>query len=357
MGKDITREQMSLLDEMLKNRQSEDVFNVINGAGASSPMLNDNFVPISNGNSVIVNQYLEIYRNGDAEVMRWYIMFCNYFSNLFDIETENEQLKQAFKQFMKTLFWFGTASIDKKGDNYNSYGIVVQTIDPNQDIIKYKTWVSNLSFMGNFKTSVEEADMSEGKGVAGKFNHAGIAGIWWFARLVKDINMLLTSFRVNAIFNTKKIKYTVKNNNSKVIQEEIRTMFDPAKPFILSYNSLDTADAKNVIEELNSVGNFNSELVTQIKKYLGLMYAHLGIEASSTDKKERVIGAEFEGEKIFAKLMLNEYKTELEMFIKRFNKKFKENIKLVSNIEKFRDENSEEVLRRDEVTEEVENEL
>ena len=101
-----------------------------------------------------------------------------------------------------------------------------------------------------------------------------------------------------------------------------------------------------MFEEIQPNTSSNIELMTQIKKYIGFMYNHMGIEFSSSDKAERSIGAEFEGEKIFATLMLREYKEEVIRFIDRFNEKYSENIELIEVVEQIKESVSDSIVDR-----------
>lgn len=337
----LTPEQLKLLTENIKSERVSHRDTIISSFSSNDEQM----IPLSNGNSKIIQAYLDTYRNANANTLRWYIIFCNYFTNLYDIETEDEQLREAFKQHLSNMFWFGTSAICKsKSGKYEAYGVVVDKIDANQQIVDFKTWINNLSFMGGLNDDLDNMKVRDG--VAGKFNHMGIAGIWWFARLIKDIDMLMTSFRTNAIYNVKKLKYLIKNGNSDVIKAELRSLFRVDTPFTISIHSADDVEGKNTFEEIQPNTSSNIELMTQIKKYLGFMYNHMGIEFSSSDKAERSIGAEFEGEKIMATLMLREYKEEVERFIRRFNEKYKLNIKLIEVVEQIKEKVSEGVADR-----------
>lgn len=295
---------------------------------------NDNFdLPLSGGNLVSIQAYLDLYRSNNYRLYFWFLIYARYFTNLYSIEG-NEDFKKCWKAYMYTSFYYGCGAIVRENGKFKAYGLIVKNLDENQDITAGRVWVNNISFLGTHHGIIgNTVEIEDSRVCFGKFNFQGVPAIWFFLPFCKDIVNLLKSYRANFFANTKKIIYKQQNNNSATIDYELSRYFDLGNPIIYNKAVGDSAEISNKFEELKFT-NSNNELLEQVKKYMGLMYIHLGIDYNDSVKAERNITAEFEAQKLMVHLQQKEYKDELEAFITRCNEKWPDiNVKLVDEKE------------------------
>ncbi len=307
---------MEILNAKIQESKNISPSNFLNGAKQNGLTL-----PIGNGNLIPVEIYKSIYDNFNAEGFKWLVIFQRYFTNLWTING-NRQEKAAFKHYLTTLYWFGSGAIyhDTTKNEFLAYGLTATKIDENLEILAGDIWVNNMSFMGQ---SPKFASKSVSKNIVfGKLNYNALPQIFMIYGLVNDLVKMFTSFKTNMVFNTKKLKFRQKNNSSVNIAEEIASVLDNTNPVIIEKSNIDGGPPRNVFEELK-FPEVGTEIIEQVKLYLGIIQTYLGIYGTHANfKKERNLSNEFTGDEIMIQLQLKEMEAELESFIEKSNEEF-----------------------------------
>lgn len=351
----INKKQEELLIEKIKKSKELDLKSLLKGCNEDPK-----YVPISGGNTLPVEAYKKAYATFNIETYRWFLIYQRYFTNLFEIENASDQEKQAWRQYLLTCYWYGAGCIVKADEKYYGMGVISEDIDFNGRIIKGSAYVNTFSFQGISNKVGVTKDFPEQNIVYGKWNLQGLPMLITLYDFIRDTQTLFTSFRANFIFNTKKRKYVIKNNNSKNIDLEIANANDPSKAYLTEINNGDM-ESSNKWEDMRTGESGNVSLLDQIKGYMSLFEKYLGITGSNTEwKRERNISDEFEKQDQFIKLQLNEIKTEMEFIINDANEKFGTNWKLkaeiIEDLEDDKDEQKEENNEKRDIIEVSKNE-
>ena len=282
----------------------------------------DNYIPLS-GNSWAVNEYISLYANNDSLTYKIYLLEERYWTELFRIKSGScPQLERIWKSVMVIAWNYGLVAIKKISDKFEPLGLLSYKLNINQDVERGEGFVNNVSFLGVSNQQPTRIKLGSGDSVMGKYNYRGVSAVWLFLPLCKNIKKHFTSYVNNLIFNTKKIKYTVKNDDVSVINEELRSIFNIDNNIIYQIQNSDVDNLGNEVEVLDKPNNDN-RVLQDLNAYIKRWYYMLGRRYSfESEKAERMITNEFAQDELNYVLVENEIETELQKLVNRFNKKW-----------------------------------
>lgn len=280
------------------------------------------WIPVSNGNALAINEYISLYQNSDTLTFKIYLAHEEYFTNLYDVEGD-DRLKRIWKA-LEVINWnYGCCAIvyNKKTNDIEPRALVAYKLNTNMEIIEGKSYINNVSFL-SASPALEYKNINLKNSVFGRFNFRGIPAVFnWLPLSYQEANHI-RSYLSNLWTNTTKLKYTVKNANIDAIQTEISSIYQVDKNIIFNIKDGGALgnDVPNEIEIMENKNSVNSDIMTELNKYRAYFYPMLGRRYSTLEKKERVSSVEVQQDEITYYTHENNWKTQHENMIERYNK-------------------------------------
>lgn len=308
----------------------------------------EGYVPISGGNAFTIAEYINLYRNQDSLTYKIYLLEERYWTELWKIKRGScPPLERIWKSVMVIAWNYGQVAIKQISDKYVALGLVAADLDINQDIIKGEGFINNISFIGTSKVNKQKIDLNGNNSIMGKFNYRGVPAVWLYLPFCFEIKKHFISYQNNLIFNTKKIKYTVKNEDVEAINEELSSIFNLENNVIFQIGTENAGGGVgNEIEILDKKGD-NLSVLNDLNGYIKRWYYMFGRRYSyESEKKERMITNEFAQDELNYVLIENEIESELQKIVSKFNKafNFKAELEKVVELVKIKEAKTEEFI-------------
>lgn len=308
-------------------------------------------VPIGNGNILQLHQKINALGGGDIEFYKLYLLEKKYWRNLFGIEGDDE-LAEIFPSIVQGAWENGIVGYRAYGDQIDKSVIFAMN--------KRKTNGVGLTISGSGipiqynlsqQTSIKESKkLTKENTIFLQLGADAFPGLFWYMSFLTKLKGLLSATYTNSLFKVKKLKYEVNNNDSEIASMEMNSMLDPESPYfkvitqpVGAMNSDASKKASpNNIEIVNKGSNADGDLWSDIKELEKFWYKRFGRRMNLSSKKQRVNGGEISEESKNFDILESEMKMNLQMFVKKFNKKYNRNAKLVINYEEQENKHTKE---------------
>lgn len=311
--------------------------------------------PMSGGNNYTVQQELKArirnlyqnpsFGNGDLEntvYEEYYLMLFqkNYFVNLFDIETDDQEFRMAWNMFVENCFWYGDGALVNEGikdvengsmivpvyikeRNYNKLGYL------DKDFEYYYT-AQILPMMGDSKMWKQKPDLNlkaiKNKSedyVYAKWNMQGYGAWVWMYKFIKFQRELMFLTHGSAYLQKEIMFYKI--NNMDTVDDEIRTLYNPKINIVPTYG-VDWSSGETKLENrwnTESLSTDRSMLINEVYDwFINKYYDLFGRKYNIDSKKERNISMEVEASQEQFDVLINETMKFMEMALKDCETKF-----------------------------------
>lgn len=265
----------------------------------------------------------------------------NYFVNLYDIETDDDDFRRVWNLAVETAFWYGDFAIINKGingDKENSKLIPVYVANKSWDYIgniekdfEYQYSSRIIPMMGDSKMWSSSPDISKlGKliknkddYVYAKWNTQGYGAWVWmykFIKLQKELMYLTTG---SAYLQKELIFYKI--NNTSTVNDEIKMLYNPKMNIVPTMGvnwdkSSGELENRWMSDKLSQDGSMliNDVYDWTIQKYYELFGRKMNID----DKRERNVSDEVQASQEQFDILINETKKYMEIALKECEEKF-----------------------------------
>lgn len=328
--------------------------------------------PMSGGNNYAVQQELNArirnlyqspsFGNGSLEdtvYEEYYLMLFqkNYFVNLFDIETDDQEFRTAWNMFVETCFWYGDAVLINEGiagveggsllvpayikdRNFNKFGYLDKDFE-------YYYAAQILPMMGDNKMWKQKPDLNlkamKNTGedyVYGKWNMQGYGAWIWLYKFIKFQRELMFLTHGSAYLQKEIMFYKI--NNMDTVDDEIRTLYNPKINIVPTYG-VDWSNGKTKLENrwnTESLSNDKSMLINEVYDwFMNKYYELFGRKYNVDSKRERNISSEVEASQEQFDIVINETMKFMEMALKQCKEKFGKKGEFKINVEKDKNSN------------------
>lgn len=272
----------------------------------------------------------------------WFLMLQEgqYYTNLYDVETEDVEIKKMWKMLTWTLYFYGNAAVQKLGDKYMVYCLSGEIIrDGTGYPIEAKGMSSSIAMSSQIKPdelkTISPAQLiplnSKSENIVFfKYNQFEYSAWLTIYPYIKELQNLLTMSKVSSYMLSKKLKYV--ENNEEASTDELNCLFNPNLPYIKvkGVNPLSNNKALigNTIEEIK-VGSGNTKDITDyIDWFQNFWYSKIGRRTNVNEKQERNINSEVMTSQNNFDVLENELRDWLEIGIMQMKEKFGIDIEL-----------------------------
>lgn len=263
----------------------------------------------------------------------------NYFVNLFDIETEDNDFKRVWNIFVELCFWFGEAAIINNGiegvdngTNLIPVYIKNKSYTPIGNIEKdfeYYLGAPILPMVGDTKFNFKNSDTwklksfkNKGDFVYGKWNSQGY-GCWvWMYKFIKFQRELMFLTHNSAYLQKEIMFYKV--NNKSVVNNEIKQLYNPKSNIVYEMGVNWEGDGKMENRwNVETPSNDKSMLINEVYDWHIQKYYELFGRRNNIDfKKERNITDEVNASQQQFDILINETRKFMEISLNELKTKF-----------------------------------
>lgn len=234
----------------------------------------------------------------------WFLLCqeAQYYGNLFDVDTEDNEIKKMWKMLTWTLFFYGNAAVEKLGDKYLVYCL---TGEIKRDGTGYPIEAGGLlSFLAlSDKVTSEDLKNKEIEGtkilkgdnvVFFKYNMLEYSCWITLHPFLKELQQLMIICKTSSRLLAKKLKFT--ENNEEGSLDELDAIFTPWLPYLkvkgVNPTKSNSAIMNNTIEEIK-IGSGNTKDITDyVDWFQNYWYSKLGRRTNVNEKQERNINSE-----------------------------------------------------------------
>lgn len=261
---------------------------------------------------------------------------CNYYTNLFQYNTNNVDLNNEIKKMLTIGFFNGKAALyfnpvsDRwqavaiENINYTRYGTV-------------KGYRINLHFdiengdLGNYNPDYTITNVEPNRIVYYQTKQHGFSCWVWLREFINTQQQLLNQISVSNLINNKIIGFELSNKDDS--KSAIKSFLNPTRFFFYTRKEASLSKMIKFVSEFNDVSI--SERYLEIYRQTIDIYKDMyGIRNNTDYKKERNVSDEVNATQQWFDVLENELFTQFRLFVQRFNQNIhsKERIEFTNDL-------------------------